>query len=111
VAHGRSASTAPVPENLEVQFHSLEEARARGFELVDVRDPQERAAEPLSAPAIQLPMSHLLAAAANLDLAGRYLFVCATGKRSAAAAELLCSQGFRDCRSLQGGLKRLKAVA
>ena len=39
---------------------------------------------------------------------GRYLLVCATGKRSAAAADLLRSQGFRDCRSLRGGLKGLK---
>jgi adenylyltransferase/sulfurtransferase len=110
-AHGGSASAAPVPENLEIQFHSLDAARAQGFELVDVRDPQERAAEPLPAPAIHLPMYKLLGAAVDLDLAGRYLLICATGKRSTAAAALLRSQGFRDCRSLHGGLKRLKAVA
>ena len=56
-------------------------------------------------------MSKLLTDAATLDLAGRYLLVCATGKRSAAAADLLRSQGFRECRSLRGGLKGLKASA
>jgi adenylyltransferase/sulfurtransferase len=53
-------------------------------------------------------MSKLLAQATSLELGGRYLLICATGKRSGAAAELLRSQGFQDCRSLRGGLKGLK---
>ena len=55
-----------------------------------------RASAPTSrcrSPALNLPMSKLLTDAATLDLAGRYLLVCATGKRSAAAADLLRSQG------------------
>ena len=36
----------------------------------------------------------------TLDSGGRYLLICATGKRSAAAADLLRSQGFLECRSL-----------
>jgi rhodanese-related sulfurtransferase len=56
-------------------------------------------------------MSKLLTDAASLELAGRYLLICTTGKRSTAAAGLLRSQGFRDCRSLHGGLKSLKASA
>jgi rhodanese-related sulfurtransferase len=56
-------------------------------------------------------MSKLLIDAATLDSSGRYLLICATGKRSAAAAGLLRSQGFGECRSLRGGLKGLKASA
>ena len=112
-AHRRAASSAPLlaPEELEVQFGSLADAASAGFVFVDVRDTREREAEPLPAGALHLPMSQLLSDAATLDLAGRYLLICATGKRSAAAAGLLRSQGFAECRSLRGGLKNLKASA
>jgi len=107
---GRSAATAS-PIELEVQFGSLAEAQAAGFTFVDVRDSRERADDPLPSPALNLPMSKLLTDAATLDTGGRYLLICATGKRSAAAADLLRSQGFRECHSLRGGLKGLKASA
>ena len=113
VAHARAgapAETAPEPEVLEVQFASLAEATARGFTLIDVRDSQERIAEPMPA-SLHLPMSKLLAQASDLDVDGRYLLVCATGRRSGAAADLLRSQGFRGCRSLRGGLKGLQSIA
>jgi adenylyltransferase/sulfurtransferase len=112
-AHRRAASSAPLPapDELEVQFSSLADAASAGFAFVDVRDSREREAEPLPAGALHLPMSKLLTDAATLDLAGRYLLICATGKRSAAAAGLLRSQGFAECRSLRGGLKNLKASA
>jgi adenylyltransferase/sulfurtransferase len=112
-AHRRTGKTvaASVPTELEVQFGSLAEAHAAGFLFVDVRDARERAEDPLPAPALNLPMSKLLIDAATLDSSGRYLLICATGKRSAAAAGLLRSQGFGECRSLRGGLKGLKASA
>ncbi len=94
-----------------MQFSSLADAASAGFAFVDVRDSREREAEPLPAGALHLPMSKLLTDAATLDLTGRYLLICATGKRSAAAAGLLRSQGFAECRSLRGGLKSLKASA
>jgi rhodanese-related sulfurtransferase len=79
---------------------------------VDVRDARERDEEPLPAqPSLHLPMPRILAEAAGLELDRLYLLVCASGKRSAAAADLLRSQGFRGCRSLHGGLKALKASA
>jgi adenylyltransferase/sulfurtransferase len=101
----------PLPAELEVQFDSLVDAQAAGFLFVDVRDARERAEDPLPAPALNLPMSKLLTDAAMLDSGGRYLLICATGKRSAAAADLLRSQGYNDCRSLRGGIKGLKASA
>jgi len=112
-AHRRAgaAVAAPAPVELEVRFASLTEAQAAGYTFIDVRDARERADEPLPSAAIHLPMSKLLIEAATLDAGMRYLLVCATGKRSAAAASLLRSQGFSECRSLQGGLKGLKATA
>ena len=107
VAHRRSFE-APDSADLEVRFASLTEATAAGFTLVDVRDPHERLAEPMPG-SLHLPMSKLLSQAPSLDLGGRYLLVCATGKRSSAAADQLRSQGVRACRSLRGGLKGLKA--
>ena len=103
---------APAGEPLEVEFASLDAAQRAGFTLVDVRDARELALDPLPATAVlHLPMTRLLASAAGLELDGRYLMVCATGRRSAAAADLLRSQGFRECRTLRGGLKGLKTSA
>ena len=110
-AHARVPALT-LPDSLEVQFATLAEAQSAGFTLVDVRDSRELAAEPLPAtPSLHMPAAKLLTDAAALDLEARYLLVCATGKRSAAAADLLRSQGFRECRSLRGGLKGLKASA
>jgi molybdopterin/thiamine biosynthesis adenylyltransferase/rhodanese-related sulfurtransferase len=113
VAHQRAKGPLAVQpqESLELEFTSLAEALAAGFTLVDVRDARERAMEPMPAESLHLPMSRLLTEAASLDTARRYLLICASGKRSNAAADLLRSQGLRDCHSLRGGLKKLKAPA
>ena len=112
-SHRAAKSPTEMPhDDLEVLFTSLPDAQAAGFTLIDVRDSRELAAEPLPVgPALHLPAAKLLTDAAVLDLEARYLLVCATGKRSAAAAGLLRSQGFRQCRSLRGGLRALKAPA
>jgi adenylyltransferase/sulfurtransferase len=113
VAHRAAKTTAPLAapaDDLEAQFATLADALSAGFTLVDVRDSRELDAEPLPAkPSLHLPAAKLLTDAAALDLDGRYLLVCATGRRSMAAADLLRSQGFRGCRSLRGGLKALKS--
>jgi adenylyltransferase/sulfurtransferase len=99
-------------DTLEVEFASLDDAVRAGFALIDVRDASELLAEPLPVKgALHLPISRLLTGAALLDLHGRYLLVCASGKRSTAAADLLRSQGLGGCRSLKGGLKGLKTSA
>ncbi len=107
---GAQSAAAP-PDELEVAFASLADAQRAGFTLVDVRDARELLAEPLPVTALHMPVSKLLTSAAGLDGAARYLLVCTSGKRSAAAADLLRSQGFGDCRSLRGGLRALKASA
>jgi adenylyltransferase/sulfurtransferase len=117
VAHARAAHpvgdnpAAPQADEIELQVASLAEAVAAGYTLIDVRDSRERLAEPMPVSSLHLPMTKLLSEAAGLDFSGRFLVVCASGKRSTAAADLLRSQGLRDCRSLRGGLKGLKAPA
>jgi adenylyltransferase/sulfurtransferase len=111
VAHARGGTAQAAAEPSESGFDSFEAALAAGFALIDVRDSHERDAEPIPVASLHLPMSKLLGEAASLDPAARYLLVCATGRRSAAAADLLRSQGFRDCRSLRGGVRGVKAPA
>jgi sulfur-carrier protein adenylyltransferase/sulfurtransferase len=115
-AHASGGVTAPAAitgaDSLEVEFASLADAVDAGYALIDVRDAREVIAEPLPVRAAQhLPTSKLLTGAALLDVDQRYLLVCVSGKRSAAAADLLRSQGLRECRSLRGGLKGLKTTA
>jgi adenylyltransferase/sulfurtransferase len=117
LAHARGGESVGAPpageeDPLETDFPALEDAVRAGYSLIDVRDSGEVLTEPLPVKnARHLPMSKLLAGASQLDLEGRYLLVCATGKRSGAAADLLRSQGLRGCRSLRGGLKGLKSTA
>jgi sulfur-carrier protein adenylyltransferase/sulfurtransferase len=115
-AHASGGVTAPAAttdaDSLEVEFASLADAVDAGYALIDVRDAREVIAEPLPVRAAHhLPTSKLLTGAALLDVDRRYLLVCVSGKRSAAAADLLRSQGLCECRSLRGGLKGLKTTA
>ena len=113
-AHARGGEPVPATsadDGLEVHFESLAAAFDTGYTLVDVRDARERDAEPLTVASLHLPMARLLTEASSLELERPYLLVCATGKRSTAAADLLRSQGFRHCRSLRGGVKALKVPA
>jgi adenylyltransferase/sulfurtransferase len=114
VAHQRAASPEQPPapaHDLEVAFSTLATALDQGFTLIDVRDARERDQEPLPAESLHMPVSRLLTDAAALQLERPYLLICATGRRSTAAADLLRSQGFRHCRSLRNGFKGLQVPA
>jgi adenylyltransferase/sulfurtransferase len=111
----RSASTARDASaarteagELEISFDSLERALAAGLEVVDVREPQElaRVATPCSS-ARHVPVGDLLHGHAAMPPAGRYLLVCASGKRSLAAAQELRSRGYSEVFSLRGGIAAL----
>ena len=73
--------------------------------LIDVRTPEEFAAQPTAAR--HVPMAALLADPATLAQNAQYLLVCASGKRSLATARELRKLGLR-VRSLAGGLQGLK---
>jgi molybdopterin/thiamine biosynthesis adenylyltransferase/rhodanese-related sulfurtransferase len=100
--------TADQPE-LEIQVESLSAARARGFQIIDIRSDEEIAALPSGA--AHIPMATLLADPTLLTAAnpqGRdVLLLCASGKRSLATARRLRQLGI-PVHSLAGGLQQLE---
>ena len=92
--------------DLEIDLGSLQDARDRHLEIIDIRTADEVAAEP-AAEARHIAMPALLADSNVLPNGGRYLLVCASGKRSLAAARELRRRGFA-VQSLAGGLQRLR---
>jgi adenylyltransferase/sulfurtransferase len=100
-AHIRALQTDPT--DLEVNLNSLEEAADHC--IIDVRTHDEVARMPTRGRHIE--MSMLLADPTVLAPDGRYLLLCATGKRSLAAARALRSQGFK-VQSIAGGLDSIK---
>ena len=102
--HAQAIDTAP----LEVDFASLEEARAAGFEIIDIREPQE--VEEIPTPtrnARHIPMAQLLHGNPGFTSNGKTLLVCASGRRSLAATEELRSRGVNAAYSLRGGITKL----
>jgi molybdopterin/thiamine biosynthesis adenylyltransferase/rhodanese-related sulfurtransferase len=91
---------------MEIALSSLDEALRRGLEVIDIRSAEEYAAHPTAARHISMPR---LLANPNLLTPGREtLLLCASGKRSLAAARELRKRGLA-VRSLAGGLTNLKA--
>jgi molybdopterin/thiamine biosynthesis adenylyltransferase/molybdopterin synthase catalytic subunit/rhodanese-related sulfurtransferase len=94
---------------IELSFGSLEDAQADGFEVIDIREPHELARLPTPcASARHVPIAQLLHGERALPAANRYLLVCASGKRSLAAAEELRSRGLGEIFSLRGGIAALR---
>jgi adenylyltransferase/sulfurtransferase len=106
----RALAAAAAEADLELAFASLEDAQAAGYQLVDLREPAEIAAEPLPAQARQLP-SGQVAAHAGEFAEGRFLLLCASGRRSLHAARSLRAAGAAGVYSLAGGLAALRAAA
>ncbi|MGH8259755.1 MAG: ThiF family adenylyltransferase [Steroidobacteraceae bacterium] len=98
---------------IELRFDALSAAIEQGFTVIDVREPHEVAQAPAPADSVRaIPLHALLEQISQpgkqaLDPHGRYLFVCASGKRSLAAAQELRARGFPSAYSLPGGLARL----
>ena len=97
-------------EPLELDFTTLDEARAAGYELIDIREAWERRFDPPGRQIdLHLPLSELLDGRAAFPAAGRQLIVCAHGVRSLALAEHLRAQGRDGVWSMRGGLAGLRA--
>ena len=90
---------------IEIALRSLADAGQRGLEVIDIRTGEEVAARPTAARHVAMP--DLLANPAVLTPGREYLLVCASGKRSLAAARDLRKLGFA-VRSLAGGLQALE---
>jgi adenylyltransferase/sulfurtransferase len=108
-ASHRVARPAPVAvASLEVEYESLDEADAEGLQIIDIREANELVDMPTpSGNARHIPMAELLHGSTKLASSGKYLLVCASGRRSYAAAEELRSRGFADVYSLRGGVTGL----
>lgn len=99
-----ATTTAPA---LECSFEQLAPAVAAGFVVIDIRDADEVARQPLPHPAVRhVPMNELLSGR-NLPNDARYLLVCARGVRSRGAAETLRDRGIAEVYSLRGGAQSL----
>ena len=94
---------------LEVEFASLQDARAAGFDLVDVREPWELALDPPGLDTgLHLPLSELLDGRRSFPAKGRCLIVCAHGVRSLSLAEHLREHGQPEVYSMRGGIAALE---
>jgi sulfur-carrier protein adenylyltransferase/sulfurtransferase len=90
---------------IEIALGSLAEAVKLGYEVIDIRTAEEVAARPAAVRHIAMPV--LLGDPSLLSPGREFLLVCASGKRSLAAARELRKRGFA-VRSLAGGLQNLE---
>ncbi|HXA36090.1 MAG TPA: HesA/MoeB/ThiF family protein [Steroidobacteraceae bacterium] len=91
---------------IEIALRSLAAAAEQGLEVIDIRTQEEFAQRPTPARHIAMPI--LLADPALLAPGQKFLLVCASGRRSLAAARELRRRGLA-VRSLAGGLQALEA--
>jgi molybdopterin/thiamine biosynthesis adenylyltransferase/rhodanese-related sulfurtransferase len=91
--------------DIEVVLRSLADAKRQGLEVIDIRTTEEFAERPT--PVRHIPMPVLLANPDEISAGRQYLLVCASGKRSLAAARELRKCGLA-VRSLAGGLQNLE---
>lgn len=99
------SAIAPEDAGIEMTLRSLSDAAARGLDIIDIRTAEEVAARPTAARHIAMPA--LLADPSVLAPGGKFLLVCASGRRSLAAARELRQRGLA-VRSLAGGLQNLE---
>jgi rhodanese-related sulfurtransferase len=90
---------------IEIALPSLVDAAEHGMEVIDIRTQEEVAARPTGARHIAMPL--LLADPGLLSPGREFLLVCASGKRSLAAARELRKHGVA-AHSLAGGLQALE---
>ncbi len=90
---------------IEMALTTLASAAGLGLEVIDIRTDEEFSVRPT--PSRHIPMQTLLADPELLESGSAVLLVCASGKRSLAAAQELRKHGI-DARSLKGGLQKLE---
>jgi sulfur-carrier protein adenylyltransferase/sulfurtransferase len=110
ISRANAAQAAGVLADLEVVFDSLDQAYDAGFDIVDIREPQELAETPApSSHTRHVPMAQLLYGQPEFEPVGKSLLVCASGRRSLAATQELRSRGLGNIYSLRGGIAGLRA--
>ena len=103
--YSRASEVVQVVLDITPSAAALAAAAEHGIEVIDIRTAAEVAARP--AGARHIPMQDLLANPGLLSVGRQALLVCATGKRSRAAALALRERGLA-VRSLAGGLQNME---
>ena len=111
ISRATAAQAAAVAQaNLEVTFDTLDQAYDAGFDIVDIREPNELQETPTpTSHSRNIPMAELLHGQPPFAPARKTLLVCASGRRSLAATQELRERGVADIYSLRGGVKGLQA--
>jgi adenylyltransferase/sulfurtransferase len=91
--------------DIEISLESLAQAEAHGFTVIDIRSAEEFAAQPTTAR--HVPMADLLTDPGLLPQDTPVILLCASGRRSGAAARELRKRGIK-VRSVAGGLANLE---
>jgi molybdopterin/thiamine biosynthesis adenylyltransferase/molybdopterin synthase catalytic subunit/rhodanese-related sulfurtransferase len=103
-----AATAQAASEPAELTFDSLDEAEAKGFSVIDIREARELEEMPTpTGNGRHIPMGELLHGSNALTAEGdsrKYLLLCASGRRSLAATEELRSRGRANVYSLRGGV-------
>jgi adenylyltransferase/sulfurtransferase len=102
----RAPTATAVDGDLEVRLPTLAAAAVHGLEVIDIRNDHELSRRPSGAR--HVAMARLFGDANPLSTDGRYLLVCATGKRSLESARALRARGY-TVHSLSGGLDGLES--
>jgi adenylyltransferase/sulfurtransferase len=106
----RPAATQTPGSTLGVSFDTLDHAYDSGFDIIDIREPHELQELPTpSSQSRNVPMADLLHGSPPFAPTRKTLLVCATGRRSLAAAQELRERGLAEIYSLRGGVKGLQA--
>ncbi len=87
----------------EVEVDELEQARAAGAPVIDVREPDEYEAVHVPG-AVLMPLGDVMARVDEVPRDEPVYVICATGNRSARAAQWYRAQGI-DARNVAGGTK------
>jgi adenylyltransferase/sulfurtransferase len=90
----------------EVSVHDMKRALdvgTLGIRVVDIREPGEYAAARVPG-VIFLPLSELRARLSELDPGGTYYLQCRTGDRSLRLVQFLKGHGFKNVKSVAGGI-------
>ncbi len=100
-------STRPTPTSARWQDISPDAASGAlgAFRIVDVRQPDEFHGDLGHIDGADLvPLPELASSISGWDLEAPLLIVCHSGRRAAAACDLLVGAGFTDVQNLKGGM-------
>ncbi len=106
-SHDPETSLRFEPEKHEISVHNLKQKRDRNEHIVllDVREPDEYEIVHFEG-ALLIPVNELAQQVHRLDMDSEIVIHCHKGMRSMYAAAYLYQQGFRNVKSLAGGIDR-----